>query len=167
MEVVDQIGAAWLDVVDNYENSLISSEATLQSFLFCSLKHQFPRLEIHCEVGCLTGAQLSCFPDILVVKGSAVLAVVEIKFSPEAMPPADLIEGDLDKLAAYAAASAPFKVRMNPRSGKYDGEAVSFTRDTVFAFAIIAPERARSRCADAVASRANPTPLLLFSPSTK
>lgn len=165
MTVMNQIRNAWSEAEAQYERGLVSSEATLQATLFASMLRAIEGCEVHCQVRCLEGSHPSHFPDLLVVRGAVVLAVLELKFSPEGTPKADRISDDLCKLARYAALDAPFWCRMNPRTGRYDGEAVSFSDETLYVFGIVAPEHSRTRCIAAIDQQSTLQVELLFMPS--
>lgn len=167
MDVVSTINAAWSDAASLFERGIISSEATLQATLTSALLQSIDGCEVHCQVRCIEGSGRSLFPDLLIVRGAEVLAVLELKFCPEYVPQAHRIQADLDKLERYATSRTPFKVRMDPRIGQYAGQEFYFGRETIYGFGIVAPERIRVRCEAAVLAMTECKPLLLFMPSQR
>jgi hypothetical protein len=139
MSIRSEIDKAWNEIADRFERGRISSEATLQAHLAASLAAMHPDLDIFCEAALTLEDGQTRYPDILVVTGPHVLAVIEIKFSPEAPPRRQLIADDLAKLRHYARSRLAHHVRMNPRSGHYGGQPVFFNETSICAFAIIAP----------------------------
>ena len=128
------LDSAWTSSVDAFKKGQIASEATLQAHLFCALHTRIPDVLIHCEqVIKLSNGQRKQ-PDMLVVRGNDVIAVLELKFVPHDYP---RYEDDVEKLAQYSKHRNDFEISLDPTTGKFSDQLYRFCESCLFVFAVI------------------------------
>ena len=126
-ELRELLKQAWSATVQGpYRHQEINSERGLQVH-FCAtllplLSKRPRRLFIEPRV-VVSSRDTSVFPDILICSERAVIAVVELKYTPRAKPS---IDGDLSKLRAFGASEEIIKVANERFRGKR-GAPVKYT----------------------------------------
>ena len=135
---------AWDEIKSSYKSSCINSERTLQALLHCYLCNKLPSTIVICEPTIeLEGADKvirKVIPDMLVLEGEEVTAVVELKFVPHDYP---VFEDDLEKLEVYArladagADKIRFRLLLDPDTGQFNDKQFSFSPQCLLVFGVI------------------------------
>lgn len=134
MNISVALQESWSAVVDAYQAGLINSECTLHSLMYAELKSRLSDHVTLCEPQ-ITVKRHGCFvPDIVVLRGTAVAAIVELKFVPHGYP---VYELDLRKLAVLAEYQQSFKLRLCPISGRFTQDTFHISADCILVFAAI------------------------------
>jgi len=133
----------WKEIVGAYQNGRINSERTLQAKLFSALERRLPKSAVVlCEPTIDLQKVGTVIPDVVVVDGGEVCAVVELKFVPHHFP---LYKGDLEKLQAYGRAADRFLLMVEPISGKFTTAEFRFSTQCLLVFGAVG-----QKCAEAM-----------------
>lgn len=134
MNISNALRESWSAAVDAYQAGHINSECTLHSLMYAELRDRLSDHVTLCEPQ-ITVERHGCFvPDIVVRRGNAVAAIVELKFVPHGYP---VYELDLRKLAVLAEYQQSFQLLLDPSSGRFTPEAFHISADCILAFAAI------------------------------
>ena len=147
--LAELLGQSWTKMTDEYARGLINSEATMQASLYHHLRSMVEGLAIFLEPGLESedweDSGKTYKPDMVICQGQTVLAIVELKCSPE---DAFASKNDIKKLCAYA------KHWNNNKTGK-TGQPLDLD-----------PQVGKYKCAEGAANAnfftIDPTALLVF-----
>lgn len=132
-EMNDALENAWEAAKHAYQNGHITSEATLQAHLFCSLRHSVPDALSFCEPVLVLGDGQKVIPDMLVVRENSVVAVIEMKFVPHDYPH---FRADIDKLARYARHQTEYELTLDPAKGSFSEQRYRFNESCLYVYAV-------------------------------
>lgn len=133
MNIAISLRESWSAAVDAYQKGHINSERTLQSLMYAKLRERLSEHVILCEPWISVESD-NCVPDIVVLRGHTVAAIVEIKFVPHGYP---VYGDDLGKLKVLAEYQKSFQLLLDPNSGKFKPEYFCISADCILAFAVI------------------------------
>ena len=102
--------------------------------MYAALKDRLPNHNILCDPRITVENQKCYVPDIVILRGHTVAAIVEIKFVPHGYP---VYEDDLCKLKALAEYQQGFQLLLDPNSGKFTRGYIRISADCILAFAAI------------------------------
>ena len=128
------LDSAWTSCVHAFEAGQIASEATLQANLFCALQACITDVVVHCEQIIKLSNGQTKKPDMLVVRGNDVIAVLELKFVPHHWPE---YKDDVEKLASYSEHRNNFELSLDPTTGKFSDQVFRFCESCLFVYAVI------------------------------
>ena len=75
------------------------------------------------------------YPDLVICKGSEILAIIELKFVPHDY---SHFRGDLQKLIGFAQTQDPrYPIALDPATGKYSADYFEITPNTRLVFAVV------------------------------
>jgi len=102
--------------------------------MYAELRARLPDRIALCEPQ-ITVERHGCFvPDLVVLEGHTVAAIVELKFVPHGYP---VYELDLRKLSVLAECQQGFQLRLDPRSGNFTEDTYHISANCILAFAAI------------------------------
>lgn len=130
------LGEAWSAAMAIYKQGHVNSECTLHSILHAQLVKNLPDCVVLCEPQLQMGSHGTFVPDIVVLRGTQVEVVLELKFVPHGYP---VYEADISKLRAIGNgdSSATHSLLIDPATGKFVDKPGVVGRDSLLVFAAV------------------------------
>lgn len=132
---MNEIVRAWKKAGEDYCRGLINSERSLQAVLFRELCNAFSAEDIRIFVEPRMSLAGNKYPDLVICKGSEILAIIELKFVPHGY---SHFRDDLQKLIGFAQTQDPrYQIALDPATGKYSADHFEITPNTCLVFAVV------------------------------
>lgn len=130
---------SWLSAVQQYERGLINNECTLQAVLFGEVRGRLNAYTVICEPP-MPGFGRHDKPDLVILQGSEVICVVEIKIRKH-----PVYEKDIEKMRRFLSVSVPFGIDFDPvKTGRWDNLNCSICPYCLAAFMVVGRDDAEA-----------------------
>ncbi|MDP2407302.1 MAG: hypothetical protein U1D36_19425 [Hydrogenophaga sp.] len=130
---------SWASAVQLYEKGVVNNECTLQAFLFGEVRSRLNAYTVICEPA-MPGFGKQDKPDLVILQGSEVICVIEIKIKKH-----PVFEKDLEKMRRFLSVSAPFEINFDPvKTGRWGDLICSVCPYCLAAFMVVGRDDAQA-----------------------